>query len=626
MNRKMYQCFGKLSPVVYRSIFVRKCNKNITNVLIFQRYVNEANITSKRTYHTIYYNRSIHSKVSSVLVKQSEDKDCNLNAYTYRTHTCGELRPIHAGQTVTLCGWLQYSRLNKFLLLRDAYGLTQCVINSNSSLDLTKIPLESIVKVEGHVILRPKDMINKSLTTGEVEVTVSSLHVLNEASELPFNLRSYQKPKEQLRLQHRHVDLRFPEMQTNLRARSSILFDMRRFLIERNGFVEVETPTLFCRTPGGAREFVVPTHHRGLFYSLVQSPQQFKQMLMSGSVDRYFQIARCYRDESTRPDRQPEFTQLDIEMSFTERDSILELIENMFYETFIKPVPTPPFNRMSYDQAMKSYGSDKPNVTYGLKFNDITDDIKSKSPAYCIKYTSKLGKLTAKSKDQIRQIAKKHNTKIIINEKLSQELGEDNKMQLQLDDNDAIVALGKHKNCCTTLGEVRELLAGLLKSSNLLTTAEDIEPLWVVDFPLFTEGENGLETCHHPFTAPHPEDIHLLDTDPLKVRSLAYDLVINGFEVGGGSVRIHDVELQKKIFKMLKIDLDSMTHFLNALKSGCPPHAGIALGIDRLMVIACNAESIRDVIAFPKNHEGKDPLSGAPNKISDDDKKYYHLC
>lgn len=629
MNHKIYQSIGKVTPVVYRSVILRKFSKEITKTFIYNNFVNKAIITSKAIYHTSPCNRSIHSKITPVVEKQTEDKECNLNAYTYRSHTCGELRPIHAGQAVTLCGWLQYSRLNKFLLLRDAYGLTQCVINTNYSLDLTKIPLESIVKVDGQVILRPKDMSNKSISTGEVEVVISNLCVLNTASEVPFNLRSYQKPKEQLRLQHRHVDLRFPEMQHNLRVRSSMLFDMRRFLVERNGFVEVETPTLFCRTPGGAREFVVPTHHPGLFYSLVQSPQQFKQMLMSGSVDRYFQVARCYRDESTRPDRQPEFTQLDIEMSFTDRDSILELIENMFYETFVKPVSAPPFQRMTYDQAVKTYGTDKPNLTYDLKLNNITDLIKDSNKlelsAYCIKYTSKLGKLTAKSKEQIKHIAKKNNTKIILNEKLSQELGGDVKTQLKLDENDAIVALGKESDCCTSLGEVREMLARLLKSSNLLTISEDIKPLWVVDFPLFTQGENGLETCHHPFTAPNPDDVHLLETDPLKVRSLAYDLVINGFEVGGGSVRIHDVELQKRIFEMLKIDSDSMTHFLNALKSGCPPHAGIALGLDRLMVIACDAESIRDVIAFPKNHEGKDPLSGAPNAISYEDKKYYHL-
>ncbi|CAG4936735.1 unnamed protein product [Colias eurytheme] len=550
------------------------------------------------------------------------------SSFTYRTHTCGELRPINEGEKVTLCGWVQFARLSKFLLLRDSYGLTQCVVN-DSLIDISSLPLETIIKVEGTVITRPKDMINREMTTGEIEVVIERLEVLNNVEKLPFNLRNYQKPKEQLRLQYRYVDLRFPEMQYNLRQRSQMLHNMRRFLIEKHNFCEVETPTLFCRTPGGAREFVVPTHHSGLFYSLVQSPQQFKQMLMSGGVDRYFQIARCYRDEATRPDRQPEFTQLDIELSFTNLNGILSMIENLMYETFIKDLPKPPFPRMTYKNAIENYGSDKPDLTYDLKLKNITNLFGEISEsAYAISYSSKLGKLTTKYKDQIKEIRKKYNVKVVFEENLQKDFGTDisNNIRNVINSNETyIIALGDSENACLCLGEIRQLLASLLKSKDLLIVNNTMKPLWVVDFPLFLKGEYGLETCHHPFTAPHPDDLHLLETEPLKVRSLAYDLVLNGNEVGGGSIRIHNAGLQEKVLKILNIDSSSLQHFLDALKSGCPPHGGIALGIDRLVSIGCNAESIRDVIAFPKSHEGKDPLSGAPNIISEDDKKYYHI-
>lgn len=564
------------------------------------------------------------------IVKNQPEPDCN--SYTCRTHSCGELRSENKGQKVILCGWVQFSRLSKFLLLRDAYGLIQCTLHENN-VSFSDIVLETVVKVEGKVILRPKDMINHSMATGEVEVLIEKLEVLNKVEKLPFNLRNYQKPKEQLRLQHRYIDLRFPEMQHNLRQRSYMLHLMRRFLVQGHNFVEVETPTLFCRTPGGAREFIVPTHNSGLFYSLVQSPQQFKQMLMSGGIDRYFQVARCYRDETTRPDRQPEFTQLDIELSFTNQDRVLCMIEELLHNTFPKPLPKPPFKRMTYKEALENYGTDKPNLTYGLKFlnmQPLLSDKENYSPlgAFAISYPCETGKLTAKYKERIRELAKKYNTNIILPENVSKELGMDvaNKLQNKIGLNQsAIISMGENENACLCLGEVREMLATQLHSKNLLEIKEHIEPLWIVDFPLFVKGERGLETCHHPFTAPHPADMHLLDTEPLKVRSLAYDIVMNGNEVGGGSVRVHDVKLQKKLLQMLDIDGSSLSHFLSALGSGCPPHAGIALGIDRLVTLACNAESIREVIAFPKSHDGRDPLSGAPNVVSEEDKKYYHV-
>lgn len=594
------------------------------------RYVISRNLPSSvLMYSTITTTKNLQD--ARPIVKTQPEADSN--SYTYRTHSCGELRPENVGQKVILCGWIQFYRLSKFILLRDSHGLIQCVLEKNVS-NFSDIPLETVVKIVGEVVLRPKDMINNSMPTGEVEVIIKQFEILNSVDKLPFNLRDYQKPKEQLRLQHRYIDLRFPEMQHNLRQRSQMLHLMRRFLVEGHNFVEVETPTLFCRTPGGAREFVVPTHHVGLFYSLVQSPQQFKQMLMAGGIDRYFQIARCYRDETTRPDRQPEFTQLDIELSFTNRDGVLSMIEELLHNTFIKPLPKPPFRRMTYKDAVENYGTDKPNLTYKLKLMNVKHLLSDKENdsalgVFALPYPSEIRKLSAKYKEKIKEIAKKYNTKIILPENVSKELGIDiaEKLNNVIDQNNsAIISMGDSENACLCLGELREMLATLLHSKNLLEIKESIEPLWVVDFPLFIKGANGLETCHHPFTAPHPDDMHLLDTAPLNVRSLAYDLVMNGNEVGGGSVRVHDVQLQRKLLKMLDIDNGSLSHFLNALGSGCPPHAGIALGIDRLVTLACNAESIREVIAFPKSHDGKDPLSGAPNVISEDDKKYYHIA
>ncbi|KAM3962919.1 aspartyl-tRNA synthetase, mitochondrial [Aphomia sociella] len=577
------------------------------------------------------YNIAANLNTETTSLDNKHTEESYYNTFTYRTHTCGELRSSHVGQKVTLCGWVQYQRMSKFLLLRDAYGITQCIVSDN--MNLPDIPLETIIKIEGTLMLRPKDMINPEMATGEVEVVIGDLKLLNTVDKLPFNLRNYQKPKEHLRLQHRYIDLRFPEMQNNLRLRSTMLHNMRKFLVEKHSFVEVETPTLFCRTPGGAREFIVPTHHSGLFYSLVQSPQQFKQMLMAGGIDRYFQIARCYRDETTRPDRQPEFTQLDIELSFTNIEGIITLIEQLIYTTFIKNIPQPPFKRITYKNALESYGTDKPDLRYDLKFQNVNHLFADKQNdpnfgAYILPYPNELGKLTAKYREKIKELVKKYKTTVILPENISKELGVElfNKIQDKIGGtNTCIVSFGDNESACLCLGEIREFIVSLLASKNILNLNDTYEPLWVIDFPLFVKGENGLETCHHPFTAPHPDDIYLLHSDPLKVRSLAYDLVMRGNEVAGGSVRVHNAELQVELLKILNIDAEKLSHFLNALRSGCPPHAGIALGIDRLVSLACNADSIRDVIAFPKSHDGKDPLSGAPNSISNDDKKYYHI-
>ncbi|XP_050426076.1 aspartate--tRNA ligase, mitochondrial [Adelges cooleyi] len=460
------------------------------------------------------------------------------NFYTFRTHTCGELRIEDVGKTVVLCGWYEFSRFSRFITLRDGYGSTQIIIPKNdpqtNNVNLKNIPFESILLCHGIVHARPNDQINDSLETGLIEVVVNKLEVLNLVkTSIPFQIRNFNKANESIRLKHRYVDLRFPEMQRNLRLRSSVLMKMREFLINSRNFVEVETPTLFKKTPGGAQEFIVPTHDKGKCYSLVQSPQQLKQMLMVGSIDRYFQIAKCYRDEATRPDRQPEFTQLDIEMSFTDQNGVLRLVEELL--SFIWPkelgeIKTP-FPRMSYDEAMKNYGSDKP--------------------------------------DMRNQAAESSDT--------PQETDNANRWRF----------------------------------------------IWIVDFPLFEQdSETGsIQSVHHPFTQPQEQ---ITDDNLLKVKGYHYDLVLNGCEVGGGSIRIHDADLQTRVIEsILKIPIHNMSHLIEALKSGCPPHGGIALGIDRLMSILCSTNSIRDVIAFPKTFEGKDLLTGAPSEISAEDIERY---
>ncbi|XP_023953721.2 aspartate--tRNA ligase, mitochondrial [Bicyclus anynana] len=609
-----------------------KCTGLINNLYNINNSLKVRNTlqTILRNNQVLKYQRALSTQRLEINTKETNQKPADSSTFTYRTHTCGELRSEHIGQDVILCGWVQYTRLSKFLLIRDSYGLTQCIIN-NTLIDISSLPLETIVKVKGTVAPRPKDMYNHEMATGEVEIVINKLEILNNVTKLPFNLRNYQKPKEQLRLQHRYIDLRFPEMQSVLRQRSSMLHRMRRFLVEEHNFVEVETPTLFCRTPGGAREFVVPTHHSGLFYSLVQSPQQFKQMLMAGGVDRYFQIARCYRDESTRPDRQPEFTQLDIELSFTSLEGIINLIELLLRKTFDGKLPKSPFKTITYKEALENYGTDKPNLKYDIKLKNVSNLFSHPSTdfgAFVLPYNNKLGKLSAKNREKINEVRKKYNVKVVLNEKITKEVGHDISNEIRIiagETNDNILSMGDKENVCLCLGEIRDFLATDLKLKGLINVNENLEPLWIIDFPLFVKGEDGLETCHHPFTAPHPDDLHLLDSEPLNVRSLAYDIVLNGHEIGGGSVRIHNSALQEKILNMLNIDSSKLSHFINALQSGCPPHAGIALGIDRLMAVLCDAESIRDVIAFPKSHDGRDPLSGAPNKISSDDQKYYHI-
>ncbi|KAL1451962.1 hypothetical protein WDU94_006286, partial [Cyamophila willieti] len=585
----------------------------------------------------------------------------NTNAHTFRTHTCNELRVSDVDKDVVLCGWLQYQRINTFVVLRDGYGQVQIVLpqDRNDLKDiLNDVPLESVLQIKGTVAKRPEDQIKKNIPTGEIEVIASDVTVLNKADvNIPFLIRNYNKAKEDLRLKHRYLDFRFPEMQHNLRFRSQFLMKVRDFLINQRDFVEVETPTLFKQTPGGAREFIVPTHEKNEYYSLVQSPQQLKQLLMVGSVDRYFQVARCYRDESTRPDRQPEFTQLDIELSFTTRDSIVSLIEHLLCHCL--NIPLREFPRVSYQDAMNLYGTDKPDLRYECKITNLNHFRSSQSDTTPVDTDFTFSSLTlSKAADQFsnktlaeyQDLAKKSYsgtkiTAIKIQEdsswrskltKILPDLNweEFNKEGNVKQDDVLVVAWGKRAHVLSLLGAIRvqhhRSITSLLNSQPLdFNNPHSFNICWIVDFPLFLPLEdqtNGaIESAHHPFTLPHPEDEHLLLTKPLEVRGLHYDLVLNGNEIGGGSIRIHNSELQEQILRLLNIETSSLQHMIQAFKYGCPPHGGIALGIDRLMSILCRTPTIRDVIAFPKGFGGKDHLSGAPCDIAKEDKDYYHL-
>ncbi|CAK6439558.1 unnamed protein product, partial [Pipistrellus nathusii] len=588
-----------------------------------------------------------------------------LSSFVARTNTCGELRSSHVGQEVTLCGWIQYRRQNIFLVLRDFQGLVQVLIPQDESAAsvkkiLCEAPVESVVQVSGIVVSRPPGQENPKMPTGEIEVKVKTAELLNPCKKLPFEVKDFMKKTEALRLQYRYLDLRSFQMQYNLRLRSQMVMKMREYLCNLHGFVDVETPTLFKRTPGGAKEFVVPSREPGKFYSLPQSPQQFKQLLMVGGLDRYFQVARCYRDEGSKPDRQPEFTQIDIEMSFVDQTGIRSLIEGLLQHSWPRdkgPVQAP-FPAMAFAEALATYGTDKPDTRFGMKIVDISDvfrntevgflqDALSKPQgtvkAMCIPEGAKY--LKRKDIESIRKFAADHFdqevlpvflkanrnwnapvAKLVMEE---QGLGLMRRMENQEEDM-VLLTAGEHKKACTLLGKLRLECADLLEARGVLLRDPALFSfLWVVDFPLFLPKEENpgeLEAAHHPFTAPHPSDIHLLHTEPEKVRSQHYDLVLNGSEIGGGSVRIHDAQLQRYILEtLLKEDVTLLSHLLQALDHGAPPHGGIALGLDRLICLVTGAPSIRDVIAFPKSFRGQDLMSNAPDFIPPEDLKPYHI-
>ncbi|KAK3597214.1 hypothetical protein CHS0354_003719 [Potamilus streckersoni] len=590
-------------------------------------------------------------------------------SYTNRTQTCGGLRETDIGKTVQLCGWLQYHRMGGlFLILRDWQGLVQCIVSQEkeSLLPLVRdLNYETVVEVHGKVHARPAGQENKNLETGMIEVHVEDLKILNQSIQgLPFDIREFHDVKESLRMEYRYLDLRTKRMQRNLRLRSNMIMKMREFLCNKHGFVDVETPTLFRRTPGGAKEFIVPSRHPGKFYSLPQSPQQFKQLLMVGGIDRYFQVAKCYRDEGAKPERQPEFTQLDIEMSFVEMEGIQFLIEDLLHFSWPEDLegrPETPFPRLTYQEAMRQYGIDKPDTRFDMTLTDVTKHLLDSGVQQFDRFTSSaessivafrvpkgMDHMSLNDIQTLKEAALKiddgKNKINIIDVRVGQNgewkssiskyLKPDTREKLaaatQLQSGDILfLAAGQRFKHNEILGRLRLECANHLQAKGIqVRDKTKFNFLWVQDFPLFLPKEDGsgLESAHHPFTAPRPDDIDLLNTHPEKVQGQHYDLVLNGNEIGGGSIRIHNADLQRYVLQdILKEDPSELKHLLEALSMGCPPHGGIALGLDRLFACLCNCDTIRDVIAFPKSSDGKDLMSQAPSPVSKADLERYHV-
>lgn len=574
--------------------------------------------------------------------------------YSVKSHTCGQLRLDHVGQNVVLGGWVQAIRMDKFLLLRDRSGLCQVTVPDDMLNTVNNLTLETVMVVEGIVRKRPEDQFNTNMDTGCVEVELCKIREVSPAMpNLPLQQKKQLFANEPLRLQHRYLDLRRPELQASLALRSDITMKIRQFLVGQ-GFWDIETPTLFRRTPGGAKEFIVPTRIPNKFYSLVQSPQQFKQLLMIGGLDRYFQVARCYRDEGGRPDRQPEFTQIDIELSFCDREHVLSLIEELLGSFWPTELVTP-LERMTYNDAMERYGVDKPDTRYGSTIVNLTKKFENCGAEFleksikdsedfmvgCVVFESEEGGMnTLKSlQKQVAQETKDHKTEKAIISPITISSTGDVSNSLLNKCNAEMIKLVKDELGDSVSGflvwghkESALPLLGRLRINLAKEMVPDIAHLphsllWVVDFPLFLPGDDGkLESTHHPFTAAHPQDLHLLREDPAKCRGLHYDLVVDGQEVGGGSVRIHSASDQRYVLEtILGEDTKELSHLLAGLDVGCPPHAGIALGLDRLVAILARAKSIRDVIAFPKSSDGKDLMGDAPAEITAEERKLYHL-
>ncbi len=589
-----------------------------------------------------------------------------------RTHHCNELRPAHAGQTVTLTGWV-HSRRDLggviFIDIRDREGRTQTVFDPS---DLPAeifhraelLRSEWVIAVSGKVRSRPTGTNNSKIPTGEVEVMATSLEVLNQAEVLPFPVDDPEvasKVNEELRLKYRYLDLRRPEMSRNLLLRSKVATAARVFFDEQ-GFLEVETPVLFKSTPEGAREFIVPNRREpGTFYALPQSPQQFKQILMVAGVERYYQLARCFRDEDQRADRQLEFTQVDIEMSFIEREDIYALIEGLLQRVWKVAldvdIPTP-FKRLTFEQAINRYGIDKPDTRFGMELVDFTEEFRGSSfkvfsgavaNGGVVKALNAKG-LAGATQGQLEtmtEYAKSFGARGLAYIKVENGewkspivkfFGDAEKaaltQKLQIAEGDLILfAADQWLTACEILGKIRLYCAEVLKQSGKLTIPADrFDFLWVVDFPLlsFDKEQNRWYSSHHPFTAPVAADIPLLTSDPKKVRGQHYDIVVNGTELGGGSIRIHQPEVQKTVFEeVLKIPPDMVQarfgYMLEAFRYGAPPHGGIALGFDRLIATLCGTPSIRDVIAFPKTAKGTCLMTESPGGVEAKQLRDLHL-
>lgn len=568
----------------------------------------------------------------------------------YRTHTCGELRLSDVNKQVTLAGWVQRSRKMggmTFIDLRDRYGLTQLVFNEEVDAALCEqanhLGREFVIQVKGAVSERFSKNVN--LPTGDIEIIVNELQVLNAALTPPFTIEDNTDGGDDIRMKYRYLDLRRNTVRKNLELRHKMTIEVRKYLDEQ-GFIEVETPILVGSTPEGARDFVVPSRmNPGQFYALPQSPQTLKQLLMVSGFDRYFQIAKCFRDEDLRADRQPEFTQIDCEMSFVEQDDIINLFEGMakyLFKTIRGVELTEPFLRMPWSEAMKYYGSDKPDLRFGMKFVELMDIMKGHgfsvfdNAAYIGGICAEgAAHYTRKQLDQLTEFVKRPqigakgmvyarveadgHVKSSVDKFYTQEVLQQMKEAFGAKPGDLILilsgddAMKTRKQLCELRLEMGNQLG--LRDKNKFAL------LWVVDFPMFewSEEEGRLMAMHHPFTHPKEEDIPLLDTDPAAVRADAYDMVCNGIEVGGGSIRIHDAKLQAKMFEILGFTperaQEQFGFLMNAFKYGAPPHGGLAYGLDRWVSIFAGLDSIRDCIAFPKNNSGRDVMLDAPGTL-----------
>lgn len=567
-----------------------------------------------------------------------------------RTHTCGELKTKQIGEKATLNGWVNTVRLHGqviFVDIRDRYGKTQLVFNAEnnkSAFDTAKkLSIEDVISATGDVQARNKEAVNPNMKTGEVEVIVNSIEILNETAPLPFVITDRDSASEDFRLKYRYLELRTAELQRNLKLRHNAYQASRKYLVEHK-FLEIETPVLMKSTPEGARDYLVPSRlHHGKFYALPQSPQTYKQLLMISGFDKYFQIVKCFRDEDLRSDRQPEFTQIDIEMSFVDEDDIMQmatgLTRQIFKEVIDVKLPET-FPVMKYFYAMENYGTDKPDLRFEMLlkdfkvYSDISDfnAFKSSELVKCLIVENVVDKYSRKVIDGLTDFAKHHNAKGLawmkvgegelsggIAKFFSSDLQKKIITELSLKNNDIIFVIGDDREVVwQSLGALRVEIA---KRENLIDK-NIYKPLWIVDVPMFEwdEEEKRFSAVHHPFTSPKLEDLPKLKTDPKSVLSRGYDIVMNGYELGGGSIRIHQQDVQKQVFDLLGISKEEAQQkfgfLLEALKYGAPPHGGIAFGLDRIVMLLAGTDNIRDVIAFPKTTSATSLMDESPSEVS----------